>query len=81
MGPLLGNILGLRLWAKVLGDLRPVVLHVEEERSQSTLGRIGISASRALALPLVTRGAVAQQTALIERVGDVAGEMREVEVG
>lgn len=57
------------------------MLHIEEEWGQSTLGSIGVRASRALALPLVARDAVAQQTALIKGVGDVAGEVREVEVG
>lgn len=43
-----GNIDRSRAFAKILRDLRPVVLHVQEVRGQRPLGGIGIVA---LALP------------------------------
>lgn len=80
-GSLISDFLGLRSCVKLLGNSTPVVLHEEEERGQGTLGSIGVRGS-ALALLLVTaRAGIAQQTALIKGVGDVIGQMREVEVG
>jgi hypothetical protein len=48
-GALIGNILGARVLTQVGSDLAAVVLHVQEEGSQGTLGRIGVDGG-ALAL-------------------------------
>lgn len=76
---LISDILGSGARAELLGDLGPVVRHVEEERGQSALGRVRVRRSP-LALLLVTVSAgtgraMTQESMLVERMGDPAGEL------
>ena len=77
------NILRFRVLAKILRDLRPVVLHVQEVRGQSALRGIGIGALALLALVLVAGlggPGARNQTMLVQRVGDPAGDDTMVEL-
>lgn len=81
-----GNIYRSRAFAKILRDLRSVVLHVQEVRGQRPLGGIGIVALALLALAAGLRlsaGApgTMNQTMLVQRVGDPAVDDTKVELG
>lgn len=81
------NIYRSRAFAKILRDLRPVVLHVQEVRGQRPLGGIGIVTLALFALAAaglrLSTGApgTMNQTMLVQRVGDPTVDDTKVELG